>query len=126
MSEQPRRIRRERTKGWRMPDGAVYVGRPSRWGNPFPVSEKISADLSLEMFRDLVEGHFSPSKLAHLSDAEFRVISKAKERWLCSAGSPARWAIRTFLQGEDLACWCPLDRPCHADVLLEIANGEPR
>jgi hypothetical protein len=27
------------------------------------------------------------------------------------------------LRGKDLACWCPLDQPCHADVLLEIANS---
>ena len=26
------------------------------------------------------------------------------------------------LKGKNLACWCPLDRPCHADVLLKIAN----
>jgi hypothetical protein len=29
------------------------------------------------------------------------------------------------LRGKDLACWCPLDQPCHADVLLELAAGEP-
>ena len=28
------------------------------------------------------------------------------------------------LRGHDLACWCPLDGPCHADVLLELANRE--
>lgn len=27
------------------------------------------------------------------------------------------------LRGHDLCCWCPLDQPCHADVLLELANG---
>lgn len=26
------------------------------------------------------------------------------------------------LRGKDLACFCPLDKPCHADVLIEIAN----
>ena len=31
----PQRIQRKRTKGWRMPEGAVYVGRPTKWGNPF-------------------------------------------------------------------------------------------
>lgn len=31
--------------------------------------------------------------------------------------------IRAELAGRDLACWCPLDKPCHADVLLELANG---
>ncbi len=29
------------------------------------------------------------------------------------------------LRGKDLACWCPLDQPCHADVLLELANASP-
>lgn len=37
--QSPRRIQRQRTKGWRMPEGAVYVGRPSRWGSPFGVTE---------------------------------------------------------------------------------------
>ncbi len=31
----PQRIQRKRTKGWRMPEGAVYVGRPTKWGNPY-------------------------------------------------------------------------------------------
>ncbi len=30
--------------------------------------------------------------------------------------------VRRELAGRDLACWCPLDGPCHADVLLEVAN----
>lgn len=37
MGEVPRRIQRKRVKGWKMPLGAVYIGRPSRWGNPFIV-----------------------------------------------------------------------------------------
>ena len=28
------------------------------------------------------------------------------------------------LRGKNLACWCPLDQPCHADVLLELANED--
>ncbi|WP_336642808.1 DUF4326 domain-containing protein [Microbacterium sp. MMO-113] len=31
--------------------------------------------------------------------------------------------IRAELRGWNLACWCPLDQPCHADVLLELANA---
>ena len=30
--------------------------------------------------------------------------------------------LRAEVAGRDLACWCPLDSPCHADVLLELAN----
>lgn len=119
----PQRIQRLRTKGWRMPEGAVYVGRPGRWGNPFPVSEKITLALSLELFRDLLNGFFSPSKLAHLTDAEFHALYAMRERWLRGAGSP-KWEAQTFLRGKDLACWCPLDQPCHADVLLELVNND--
>lgn len=32
--------------------------------------------------------------------------------------------IEADLAGKNLACWCPLDQPCHADVLLEIANRD--
>jgi hypothetical protein len=35
IERQPKRIQRQRAKGWRMPEGAIYVGRPSQWGNPF-------------------------------------------------------------------------------------------
>ncbi len=38
-------------------------------------------------------------------------------------GYPPLEEIRAELRGKDLACWCPLDGPCHADVLLEIANA---
>lgn len=43
----------------------------------------------------------------------------AEARWY-----PTDAQIRAELAGRDLACWCPLDQPCHADVLLEIANGD--
>jgi Domain of unknown function (DUF4326) len=35
-----------------------------------------------------------------------------------------RIAARVHLRGKNLACWCRLDRPCHADVLLELANAD--
>lgn len=44
-------------------------------------------------------------------------------RDLCSA-SPAWREMAAKLRGKNLACWCPLDQPCHADVLLELANRE--
>jgi hypothetical protein len=42
-----RRIQRKRTKGWRMPEGVVYVGRGTQWGNPFKVNSAISGPLRL-------------------------------------------------------------------------------
>lgn len=72
-----------------MPEGAVYVGRPSMWGNPFRVSPDLSASECVRLFRE-------QCLLMEISSV--------------------------VLQGKDLACWCPLDQPCHADVLLEWAN----
>jgi len=93
----PRRIQRRRTKGWRMPEGAVYVGRGSQWGNPFPVTPKFGAAEAVRDFRAYVEG-----------------------RLASGVGYPL-----AALRGKDLVCWCPLDKPCHADVLLELANAAP-
>ncbi len=107
MSE-PKRIQRKRTKGWRMPEGVVYVGRPSAWGNPYHRSDPAAA---VELFRGL---------LAQAPIADGITWSRAK------AGETVYDTIRRELAGKDLACWCPLDQPCHADVLLEIANGDER
>lgn len=91
----PKRIQRKRTKGWKMPRNTVYVGRPTKWGNPWS------------------------------GENREKVIAKYRS-WL--AKSPLikmlnkNLAMRE-LRGQDLACWCPLDQPCHADVLLEIANS---
>ena len=95
----PIRIQRKRTKGWRMPDGAVYVGRPTKWGNPYQVGTVAAPtrDAALAGFCNWI-GHARPDWIAMLKDE---------------------------LGGKNLACWCPLDQPCHADVLLEIANDAP-
>ena len=96
----PKRIQRKRTKGWRMPEGAVYVGRPTKWGNPFHKMEVVQMGAALmdEMMA-------------------FRVLVTSEATW------PYRKEAQAALRGKHLACWCPLDQPCHADVLLEVANG---
>jgi len=88
----PNRIQRKRNKGWRMPEGAVYVGRPSEWGNPYNTGNR---DVDAEAY----------SVLIHSS------------RWIIER-------IKQQLRGKDLACWCPLGMPCHADILLEVANAD--
>lgn len=87
-----------RDRPWRRdaPD-AVIVARPSRWGNPFTVA-------------------------AHGSRA---AAVAAYERWIAEAPE-ARALLAAHgaeIAGRDLACWCPLDQPCHADVLLRLVNG---
>lgn len=107
MSE-PKRIQRQRTKGWRMPEGAVYVGRGTQWGNPWRIGAHVmtTADNG-----DGTERGQEFIITAHLAVALYR-----------AAFTVDADDIRAELAGRDLACWCPLDQPCHADVLLEIAN----
>ena len=85
------RIQRKRIKGWRMPENTIYVGRPSRYGNPWVVGKQgiETAQEAVDLYR------------YHLKDRN----------------------LFPELRGKNLACWCALDKPCHADVLLEIVNG---
>lgn len=105
MSHTPQRIQRRRTRGWRMPDGAVYVGRPTKWGNPFRVVESTPRAEAVERYRALLR-------------ADGRLSVDGWEYFY-----PSISQARAELADRDLVCWCPLDQPCHADVLLEVANG---
>jgi hypothetical protein len=98
----PRRIQRMPTKGWRLPAGTVYVGRGSKWGNPFPLNHQ-----------------------AHLGRAW---ACEAYVQWLNTSFHGMRLLRQHLpeLRGKNLACWCKPDEPCHADVLLELANGKRR
>ncbi|MEV6014691.1 DUF4326 domain-containing protein [Streptomyces sp. NPDC051997] len=129
--DEPRRIQRRRTKGWRAPHGAVYVGRGSRWGNPCTQIRMPALDGS-EWEREGRLGKTSgqhhafvhPDKTVtwHLvQDATREQAVEMFRRWLTEAPSLAA-AVREQLAGRDLMCWCPPGQPCHADVLLEIAN----
>ena len=116
-----KRIQRQRTKGWRMPEGAVYVGRPSLWGNPFGDFD-LPLDVSLTLYRNLARGIWSPKPLLALdiSDEVGAEVYRAHCEWSHRMGDHPLSMIRTRLAGKDLACWCPLDQPCHADILLEL------
>jgi len=106
----PKRIQRKRLKGYRMPEGAVYVGRPTKWGNPFRVG------LLACFCRSAGECQHNALRRETAAEAaqSYRELPRSRFRLE---------EIRRELRGKDLACWCPLDEPCHADVLLEIANG---
>jgi len=106
----PHRVRRCRGKGWRMPANTVYVGRPTRWGNPWVVGGSVSC------------GCRSVGECTH-NYFQRNTPAEAVEAFRCWAAThPAVLALEE-LRGRNLACWCPLDQPCHADVLLELANG---
>jgi hypothetical protein len=98
-----KRIQRKRTKGWTMPDGAIYVGRGSPWGNPFVVHQPASPETRAN------------AKSLFAAYATGRILGDLD--WLDA------------LEGHDLACWCALDQPCHADVLIALiryARSEKR
>ncbi len=105
------RIQIRRCNGWRMPAGAVRVDRATKWGNPFradrPTPKVIAsgARSAAEAFGFWLRG------LGGL-DSEFPSQRRAI---LDSIGE---------LRGKRLACWCRPGDPCHADVLLELANVE--
>jgi hypothetical protein len=113
------RIQLSRRAGWRKPEGAVVVSRPGRWGNPFNALEVGAAYPSLDERRDLVR-----TDGRGLVFPNYRNADGARGRREFTYPSHAE--IREHLAGRDLACWCALDMPCHADVLLELANEEPR
>lgn len=103
----PVRVTLSRARGWRMPPNTVKVCRPGPWGNPWIV-------------RGARRG---PSPPGH---EEVGTVEEAIARYRAwVTGDPERLArARRELAGRNLACWCPADRPCHADVLLQIANSD--
>lgn len=140
-----KRIQRRRTKGWRMPDNTVYVGRGSKWGNPYALGETQIRMPALDGKDWELEGRLyktsgQENAFCH-GDGTItwhQVENATREQCVelfreYITGEPYRKpyryasqveAVREALAGKNLACWCPLDQPCHADVLLELANQE--
>lgn len=101
----PKRIQRKRTKGWRMPDNTVYVGRGSRWGNMYIVGEQCMTPWGDDI---LVRDNAHAARLFRTEMVNDILLHRPD--------------YLEPLRGKDLACWCRLDQACHADVLLELAN----
>lgn len=80
--------------GGDIPVDAVYVGRPTKWQNPFVLKQEADREAVIERFR----------------------------QYLREQPALVR-AIRRELRGRDLICWCA-PKPCHADVLVRVAAGE--
>lgn len=150
----PKRIQMSRQRPWRADNPeAVIVARPSKWGNPFRVGEaqvrmpavaghdwehegrlhKRSGEQHVFMKWSPEEGDVftwhqvedaTPDQCVEMYREYVTGISGHR---LSDFGRDDRTdAIRAELAGRDLACWCALDQPCHADVLLEIANHTDR
>jgi hypothetical protein len=113
ISPRPQRLQLSRRKGFRLPPGAVKVDRTTKWGNPFVVGEDGTRAECVELYTLLAAGgYLCVSKSAEHVERQKRALA----------------ALRTDLEalrGRDLACWCAHGTPCHADVLLALANGHP-
>lgn len=148
-----------------MPAGAVYVGRPTVWGNPFrlrtPYALMREPGAADPQAAAEYEGRISANGTRHDYFHPDGRVTRCTVRFMTAAESVEHYrrtltgdltasmrsaGIRPGLRGHsltlgayvvtvadvvrdlagrDLACWCPLDQPCHADVLLEIANTDP-
>jgi len=91
----PIRVQLSRAKGWRMPPNTVKVDRTTKYGNDFVMAHEGTRGMAVAMFR----------------------VKAAAQMDAC----PDFYAP---LKGKNLACWCKLGTPCHADVLLELANKQ--
>ena len=109
-----KRVQRSRRKGSVMPQGSVYVGRPTIWGNPFQARNCGHAK-SVILHDRWLRGHLGALSLEHMGfcPAEVEALYRLRERVLVSIHQ---------LAGKDLACWCPTtSRWCHAELLLKLA-----
>lgn len=91
-----KRVQRKRVKGYRMPPNTVYVGRPTRWGNPYHLWD--------------ARGHREELLILY-------------HIWLLKQLEKDPSFLEP-LRGKNLACWCPPDQPCHVDILLEYLEGK--
>ncbi len=110
----PVRIQRKRTAGYRLPATATYVGRPTKYGNPFRPGVTIGCpdnETAVELYRAWLE-HGNTAPYPH--PGETGRLEALREQVLEDAPRG--------LAGRDLACWCRETDSCHADVLLEYVT----
>lgn len=104
--KRPARLQRKRTRGWKKPEGAVCVSRPGPFGNPFRTIQDFDDWLQSGIVNvdELIE-RFDGTTAERLDSRRSAVLERFPE-----------------LRGKDLLCWCKPGAPCHADVLLRMAN----
>lgn len=108
------RLCRSRRKGVKLPDGAVYVGRPTMWGNPF-MGRRWGHAKSVILHRRWLTGNLGAMSLERMGfcPAEIDALARLRSRIFANLHPIA---------GKDLACWCPVTSNwCHAEALLDLA-----
>lgn len=125
----PVRIQRKRSKGWKMPENTVSVCRPTKWGNPF----KLVGDM---IYIDASHRGEMLDKWVYVCQGDIQKVIKLYKSLLSQSDNfqnepnIEHWLYHFLnlnfseLKGKNLACFCHIDNPCHADVLLDIVNRE--
>ena len=109
----PKRVQRERRKGWKKPEGAIYVGRPSPWGNLFRPGHRYIMDCFPGMIiEDPLDRQGITVYTVQQSLNLFRMYAELR-----NALDPG-WLKP--LKGNDVMCWCAPEELCHGDILLEL------
>jgi hypothetical protein len=116
----PIRVTLSRAKGWKMPPNTVKVDRSTDWGNPYVKGDYLAKGPfagttvrdnahAVEIYRawalEALKGNALPDPRTGYTPTAFDI-----------------WHKIASLRGKNLACWCKTGEPCHADVLLELAN----
>ncbi len=124
----PRRIQRKRTKGWRKPENAIIVDRTSRWGNPYYLKEVTVKESPVGRRKKTGEYMIlNPNGQGLYDGASFGkhtaldLLLQAYKDWVLVQCKLNTSFVKP-LKGKNLVCFCPSEEPCHADVLLELAN----
>lgn len=116
LSARPKRLQRSRKRGARTPEGAVYVGRGTVFGNPFR-SDRFGHARAVLLYRRWISNELSALQLEALGFCPSEIDGLTRWRMRLERNLPR-------IAGRDLQCWCPsTSRWCHADALLSVANG---
>ena len=123
----PQRIQLSRRKGWSMPENTVRVARPGPYGNKFAIGHHYRRG-GLQIPRMWLSAIYIEAFDGYQDDSYTTIRSSAEAvEWFT-------WYLQTLsrdslerqylapLRGKNLACWCAIGSPCHADILLELAN----
>lgn len=108
----PLRIQLSRRRGYKKPPCAIVVARPSKWGNPFKVATKKQVKHA--------------GKFSYTLPVTVEQVLIQYRRWLEKSpqGQAIVEAARKELRGKALGCWCKINEPCHADILLDLIYSE--
>lgn len=106
-----KRIQRKRTKGFKMPENCKYVGRPGKWGNPFLIGE-LTPEQAVKRYQRCILNN----TMAYYYFFELEAtIQFNRFKWM-------RENLEQLRKYDSLACFCPLNEPCHADILIKLLS----